>query len=1109
MSTHKSIHSRYSLSHAARSLLLFFSLILIYALPSQAQQAELVIPEAHEAYRVVISPDGKWMLSVANNGLKLWDYSTGMLLKNLKPDNKEPLPFPVTQMASSNQYAIFQWADTLYLVSYESLTITKKIASAQPYRSIAFSPDNKSIYLAGARENEILVHKYDVLSGRLSEVVKVKANAINHLQPNNLSFSPEGDKLLLSERSTGSWIINLQSNTVEKSLTKPTDIRLYTYLKDGTILGFKGYAEKALYAVIVNSSSLQPIKTSRLLFRDSYGISAVTDHAVNMSAKQNSMVVSFQGESVVVKIPSLEPLKKFTSPKQLDGTLSDDNFVMSANGSEVVSAGSLERFQVATGEVIGKFGAQPLNSYVQFVFKHANGIAMKDRTINFDGGNIYMRNFKNVNFNNSLYRLTEDGKTGFAYNYSLGLKRFDPNKAIPLFEHISKVDSWQKSFVGMQVFDKLGLLTLVGDDGVYVMDLQTLKLLYIIDVPFGMNYTLMEDLNKFVDISPDKTKMILRADYREELQEIISCVSLDSKDEIWNYTTRKIDNLRFSEDGRQIIFTSLDTLITLNAADGKKVSTTRLPSPYLTCISPSGKTTATKVPYFDDYGSAGDIALYNTAGGNKIGQMTGTGDPFNTFAFLKDERYLITAEGGGICLWDVQQRKRLGKLYLFENSPEWVFVAPDGRFDATPAAMKWMYYVKGKEVIPLESMYEKYYTPSLLRQLWDGKNDAAPVPVIENLKTPPTLTLSVKMADRNLTVEDDIQTIETGKPEVTIVAKADGKTDLVQEIRLYQNEKLIQTTRNLVVEDEATGEKNMTREFAALLQPGLNKFKGVAFNSQRTESKPFEIIVNYKPEEVKPLNEITLHMVIVGINQYKNPKYNLNYANADATAFEAAFKNGSAALIQKTNVVTLFDQNATKQKIKDAFATMISRAQPQDLFVFYYAGHGVINDQKEFFLVPHDVTQLYGNDGALAQNGVSAAELQEFSKNLKAQKQLFILDACQSAGAIEGAVASTRGAAEEKAIAQLARSTGTQWLTAAGSEQFATEFQQLGHGTFTYCILEGFKGEADSGDKKLTVKELDAYLQDKVPEVTKQYKGTPQYPSSYSYGNDFPIIIIK
>ena len=167
-----------------------------------------------------------------------------------------------------------------------------------------------------------------------------------------------------------------------------------------------------------------------------------------------------------------------------------------------------------------------------------------------------------------------------------------------------------------------------------------------------------------------------------------------------------------------------------------------------------------------------------------------------------------------------------------------------------------------------------------------------------------------------------------------------------------------------------------------------------------------------------------------------------------------------------------------------------------------------MNDKKEFYLVPHDVTQIYGADGALAQKGLSANQLQQFSKDIKAQKQLFILDACQSAAALEHVVAA-RGAPEEKAIAQLARATGTYWLTASGSEQFASEFTQLGHGAFTYVLLEAISGKADTGDKKITVKEIDSYLQEQVPEVTAKYKGTPQYPASYGYGNDFPIGLVK
>ena len=122
---------------------------------------------------------------------------------------------------------------------------------------------------------------------------------------------------------------------------------------------------------------------------------------------------------------------------------------------------------------------------------------------------------------------------------------------------------------------------------------------------------------------------------------------------------------------------------------------------------------------------------------------------------------------------------------------------------------------------------------------------------------------------------------------------------------------------------------------------------------------------------------------------------------------------------------------------------------------------------------------------------------------------MFVFDACQSGGMTD--FLASRGAAEEKAIAQLARSTGTYWLTASGSEQFAAEFAELGHGLFTYCVLLGLQGQADgsSKDKKITVKELSSFLDDKVPELSEKHKGTAQYPSLYGNGMDFPIIIVK
>ncbi len=209
---------------------------------------------------------------------------------------------------------------------------------------------------------------------------------------------------------------------------------------------------------------------------------------------------------------------------------------------------------------------------------------------------------------------------------------------------------------------------------------------------------------------------------------------------------------------------------------------------------------------------------------------------------------------------------------------------------------------------------------------------------------------------------------------------------------------------------------------------------------------------------------------------------------------------------------TIRNDKAVKSGIIAALEDVRKKSLEQDMVVFYYAGHGVMSgesaDAKEFYIVPTDVTQLYGRDDMLKDKAIAASSLKEYAESINAQKQVFILDACQSAGALESV--TERGVAEEKAIAQLARSTGTFWITSTGSNQFASEFEKLGHGIFTYSLIEGLDGKADAnGDKKLTIRELSTYIENKVPELSEQLKGTAQYPSAYSFGNDFPIAVYK
>ena len=68
-------------------------------------------------------------------------------------------------------------------------------------------------------------------------------------------------------------------------------------------------------------------------------------------------------------------------------------------------------------------------------------------------------------------------------------------------------------------------------------------------------------------------------------------------------------------------------------------------------------------------------------------------------------------------------------------------------------------------------------------------------------------------------------------------------------------------------------------------------------------------------------------------------------------------------------------------------------------------------------------------------------------------------------------------------------------LAAATEDQVAWEDSELGHGVFTYFLLQGLRGEADTdGDHKVTVSELYRYVRERVEEYVRLHKGQVQEP---------------
>jgi WD40 repeat protein len=325
----------------------------------------------------------------------------------------------------------------------------------------------------------------------------------------------------------------------------------------------------------------------------------------------------------------------------------------------------------------------------------------------------------------------------------------------------------------------------------------------------------------------------------------------------------------------------------------------------------------------------------------------------------------------------------------------------------------------------------------------------------------------------------------------------------VKEVNIYQNDKLIITDDQ--IKTNAAGQK-VVKTYAVEMGNATNEFRVKVLNYQKIESRADVLTIEYTGEVIATS---TLHVLAVGINKYKNAAYNLNYAQPDAESFINKLKEKGKTIFKSINPIEVYDEDATKENIVSAFKSIVARAKTEDVFLFYYAGHGTLDEEKndEYYLVPTDITKLYGDPTQLTAKGISATELRGLLTQVKSQKQIILMDACHSGGALKSL--NVRAAAtDEKAIVQLARSSGVVMIASSGTKQFATEFDQLKHGVFTFALLEALDGKADNGDKKLTVNELKFFMEDRVPELTKQYGGQAQYPTGYITGNDFPISII-
>jgi WD40 repeat protein/uncharacterized caspase-like protein len=282
---------------------------------------------------------------------------------------------------------------------------------------------------------------------------------------------------------------------------------------------------------------------------------------------------------------------------------------------------------------------------------------------------------------------------------------------------------------------------------------------------------------------------------------------------------------------------------------------------------------------------------------------------------------------------------------------------------------------------------------------------------------------------------------------------------------------------------------------------GVNKIQIGCRNSAGFESLMQTVYV----EKTGTVPQKDLYLITIGTSEYKDARYNLNYAVKDAEDLATLMTENTNGVYHSVKTKSLFNKDVTAINV-EALKGFLSTSKPDDVVMVFVAGHGVLDNNFDYYFGTYDMD--FSNPSV---KGLAYEKLEGILDGIKALKKILIMDTCHSGEvdkedvffvevteekentedisfrSVGEAVQQKESGATPSRLAgelfnDLRRGTGSTVISSAGGAEFAMESDQWRNGLFTYCLLNGLKSKtADlNGDGSIMLLELQEYVVTKV-----------------------------